>query len=204
MKQTFEENVFVPDQTEGKSLDLETSIKCKDETEAISIFKRARNRLLHPDIWHHLTGTWSAVFKLVAREKQEASREARVGDHIRINIPGPGNVAGRGYDWVQVERIANWPDKKADESFGMTVRPAANPEQSPDATAHFFHGNATSTFLLKKNDLVVTACYHGRNELPNTDDVSVQDKLRNTVVATLALTGISELQWKAFLEGLLK
>ena len=49
----------------------------------------------------------------------------------------------------------------------------------------------------------VTAHYKGRNESPNTDELALTDKVRNVVVAGGALAGVSELQWRALLKGLL-
>jgi hypothetical protein len=50
------------------------------------------------------------------------------------------------------------------------------------------------------NQVVVS--YHGRNEMPNIEG-AVADKIRNTIVASGAALGLSELHWKSLLNGLL-
>ena len=67
----------------------------------------------------------------------------------------------------------------------------------------FFADGASSTFLITRKDSAVTAHYKGRNETPNTDELALTDKVRNIVVAGGALAGISELQWRALLKGML-
>jgi hypothetical protein len=56
--------------------------------------------------------------------------------------------------------------------------------------------------IIRKGN-TIRASYHGRNEKPNLDNPALGDKIRNAVVAIGAMAGISELQWKAFLKGLL-
>jgi hypothetical protein len=86
----------------------------------------------------------------------------------------------------------------------MRLRPCPAPGKENNDTAHFFHDGATSSFIITRKDNVVTASYHGRNELPNVNTESAADNVRNGVVASGALLALSELQWAALLKGLLK
>ena len=192
-----------PENTKGKSVDLEEKVIEKNPEEGINTFNRACSRLLNPPIWHQLAGTLSAEFELQSPEARNAERLAQVDDYLRINIPAPGNSAGDGYDWVKVEAIEENSLPDAEASFAIRLRSSANPAHTEKGTAHFFKEDATSTFIVKRNGNWVTASYHGRNEVPNTEG-DITDKIRNTVVASGAALGLSELHWKALLKGLLQ
>jgi hypothetical protein len=204
MNQVQTGSPLIPANNFGKALDLENSVTERSVDESIVTFNRACKRLLNPPIWHRLSGSTSASFKLYAPGKHDADRLARVHDYLAIDIPGPGPVAGNGYDWVQVENIAENADPSADQSFGMTLKASPNPDALEQGVAHFFSAGATSTFIIKRNGNTVTASYHGRNELPNTKKASFPDKIRNSLIAAGALAGLSEMQWMALLKGLLE
>lgn len=204
MKQIQVTSPFLPEQITGKAVDLEQVITENSPAEGIITFKKACERLLTPSTWHQLSGVASADFKLSAVHTSGEQSRAAINDYFKIDIPGPGPAAGDGYDWVQVENIKENVDPSAEESFGMTLRASVNPQQPGKGTAHFFKDGATSTFIIKRNGAVVSASYHGRNEEPNTKDVNLKDKIRNTLVSIGALGGISELQWTSLIKGLLE
>jgi hypothetical protein len=197
-------NPVIPTNYIGKSLDLEEYVTEFFFYEAASTFKRAYKRLLNPPIWHELAGTASASFKLVAKNDPNPHRLAQTGDYFRIDIPGPGPAAGGGYDWVRVDSIRENYDLFADESFSITLKASQNPYSPETGTAHFFTESATSTFNVIRKGRIVKITYHGRNEVPNVKKVSMGDKLRNSVIASGALAGLSELQWGALIKGLLQ
>jgi len=191
---------LVPCQTEGKSLELSEEIVALDVEDAHRLFGVARKRLLQPACWHALAGTLSASFNIDGKSGDD---NVEVGDHLRISIPAPGLAAGDGDDWVCVAAIEQDFDNDADASFGIRVSVCANPHKADTAIAHFFAEGASSSFLLTRKDKIITASYIGRNEKPNTNDLSLTDKMRNLIVAGGALSGISELHWRALLKGLL-
>jgi hypothetical protein len=195
---------LIPVNTLGKALDLESSVTENSVQEAITTFKRTCKRLLNPPVWQELSGSVSASFHLESPVQTRTNRLAEVNDYLKIDIPGPGPVAGKGYDWVQVENIAENADPSADQSYGMTLKASPNPDAPEQGVAHFFSAGATSTFIIKRNGNTVTASYHGRNEMPNTKKASFADKIRNSLIAAGALAGLSEIQWMALLKGLLK
>ena len=204
MKESSAISTMVPANHTGKSVDLEYEITENSREEAIDTFKRAVKRLLNPHIWHELAGSVSAKFELRGLHEPAGSRLAQLNDYIRIDIPGPGSSAGDGYDWVQVVDISENADLSADQSFGMTTQASINPNRPEEGIAHFFGKLASSTFIVKRYGNTVIVTYHGRNEKPNTKKVNLQDKVRNTMVATGAAAGISELQWNALIKGLLQ
>ncbi len=192
---------LVPKNNIGKAVDLEHRVMGNVEDAKI-IYKIARERLLNPDCWQDLAGSASAKFELILIGKK--FRAAQENDYLRINIPGPGTVAGDGYDWVKIEKIEENSISGSDKSIAMKLRASSNPNNDNTDTAHFFKKEATSTFVIKIKDTIVTSNYYGRNEVPNIENVPLIDKIRNTVVATGAAIGLSELQWNGLVKGFLQ
>lgn len=84
----------------------------------------------------------------------------------------------------------------AEEYVLMTVRPSADPREVTSEIAHFYTDESTSTFIVRRDGLVVSAGAHGRNKTPNNEDVDLHDKIRNTAIALMARIGLSGGQWK--------
>lgn len=195
----------IPKQQVGDQSDVGQHIEASTPRQAHSNFVEASRRLLNVNGWHETAGPGSATFQLMDVNSNKIDRLAKVGDYIRIDIPGPGSATGDGYDWVQVESIEDRPNPGADrESVVMRVRPASNPTNSDTDVAHFFDNGATSTFMVERKHLRVTVSIHGRNEVPNTDVERTVDKVRNTVVANAATSGIASLHWSLLATGILK
>jgi hypothetical protein len=188
---------LVPENEKGKQVDLAVEETCKTEHDAIALFEKACERLIHPNLWKSVTGSLGADFK------KPGTAKLKTGDYIQIDIPGPGPIAGTGYDWVKVEAIEENESTDAHQRFGLKLAVCENPETPANDTAHFFAEGASSSFIIERQGQRVIASYHGRNELPNIKNAGIVDKVRNAAVALSAMAGISELQWKAFLKGLL-
>ncbi len=200
------QEILVPANKHGKSNDLVYTTTLDTKEKALDCFKRACMRLINPHIWHDLCGDVSATITLTDEHGTEVKRLAEVNDHYRINLPGPGTIAGNGYDWVQVKLIQdNSGPEKEEESFGIKVCPAPNPLKDVGDVAHFLQSDASSSFLIRRYGHTVISSYHGRNEIPNAKTKNVLDNVRNTVVAAGAFAGLSEAYWntliKAFLEA---
>jgi hypothetical protein len=194
----------IPEQHTGGKTDNWFSIIADTDKGAVGLFKTAVERLLDVNNWSRLCGISSASFRLTDEKGTEVDRPIKAGDHFRIDIPGPGTVTGKGYDWVQIEKIEPHLNPCAEwEAIAIIVRSAPNPLNEDEHTAHFFSEEATSTFLVKRDKKRVTAEVHGRNEKPNTATGNTLDNLRNTVVGTAALTGFSDIQWKQLVKGIL-
>jgi len=193
---------LIPQNKEGKGTDFKHTVTLASVEEARNCFQRAYKRMLNPPVWHKLAGSMSASFVLTGEHGDPVDPLAQENDRIRIDIPGPGNAAGKGYDWVHVEMIEDQTDEHATaESIGMKVRACADPKQEKGETAHFFGHEATSTFLVSRNNNEVTASYYGRNETPNADTGNIANNVRNALVAFGAFAGLSELQWNSLIKA---
>ena len=198
-------NKLVPENIKGKRTDVEHSINLNSREEALDSFKRAYKRMLNVNIWHELIGFASAHFSLTDEQGNEISQLAQLNNFVRIDIPGPGPLSGEGYDWVYIEVVENNTNPDADEeAFGMRLRSCKNPHKPGMDTAHFFTSDATSALIIQRKNNIVSASFHGRNEVLNTHTESVSDKIRNTLVGAGAKIGLSELQWATLIKSLLK
>lgn len=196
---------LIPKQKQGASTDTVSKIKLDTVDQALWDFEIVKDRLLDVSHWHDLSSEILAKFQLIDVEGNKLYRRAREGDYLRINIPGPGNKDGEGYDWVRIELIEFTENEgESFEYVAMTVRPCPSPLNDEQATAHFFKNIATSTFLVKRKYNVISAEVHGRNEKPNTDSESISSQIRNLVVGIGAILGFSKMQWQSLVDGLVK
>ena len=191
----------VPLQKEGQQVDITEKMEAFDTTEAKLLFAEAKSRLFNISDWESISEGISASFTLTDRFGQIKNGLPAVGDHVRINIPGPGSSAGGGYDWVRIELIQE--GEESDQEFAIIkVRPSADPAKQ-EGIAHFFDSGATSSFIVKRVGRILYAEIHGRNEKPNTENKKLPDKIRNFVVSTAATIGIATIQWQKLAKGLL-
>jgi hypothetical protein len=196
---------IIPENEDGIETNTSHAIKASSKSEAIKLFETAKERLQDLNNWDKFCGTGSAIFRLTDAQGKDVSRKPEIGDHFKIDLPAPGTKSGDGYDWVRIEAIEDKSDSSAiEESFAIRVRPCENPENNQQDTAHFLKEDATSSFIVERENKKVTASVHGRNEKPNTDSHSIVDRIRNTLVGLGAVAGISKLQWKKLVKGLLE
>ncbi|SHM95587.1 hypothetical protein SAMN05444266_11543 [Chitinophaga jiangningensis] len=196
---------IIPEQTEGGQSNTSSSIRASSDQEARAMYNVARERLLDVNNWHNISGDLTATFELISPNGEKVYRHAKEGDHIRINIPGPGTSTGAGYDWVRVEKIEEQTDHNGVLSYlGMRVRPFKPPKDIDPDVAHFFQRDATSSFILTQYGAVLEASVLGRNEKPNTDTSSFWDRVRNFFVGLGAMAGLSKAQWKALVKGIIR
>ncbi|MEP6616298.1 MAG: hypothetical protein ABJA57_06940 [Ginsengibacter sp.] len=194
---------IIPKQEKGDQSDTYKAIKLKTPEEAEAFYKIAKNRLLDVAHWHKVSGMGSATFDLFNGNGNKVRRLAKEGDYLRIDIPGPGSKKGDGYDWVKLEEIEYKNDPLKDyEEVSMRARPAKNPKSKTGTTAHFFKDEASSTFVVARGKNIVQAEIHGRNELPNVEQETKIDSIRNAVMAMGAMLGFSKFQWKKLAKGL--
>ncbi|MGB8190886.1 MAG: hypothetical protein WCF67_03150 [Chitinophagaceae bacterium] len=195
---------LIPHQQTGAESNTEEIRVLTDENESKKLFEKARQRLLNVNGWQQLCGPGSALFQLTDASGKEVDRAAQPSDHFKIDIPGPGPVTGEGYDWVKIEQIEEQHEPQSNsDCILMRVRPATNPHGGADDVAHFFSDDATSNFMVRREGNKVIAAVYGRNELPNTKAESAVDKARNAMVAMSAIAGVSKLQWKSLVKGLI-
>ncbi len=200
-----EKSQHIPPQETGNQLDTSDSVSLTSSNEAHVLFERAVQRLLHVNRWSEIAGPLSADFRLTDGEGRLIDGPAQPGHHFRIDIPGPGPVEGKGYDWVKVEALDDERNAGGDEeSVTLRVRPSPDPETQSSDVAHFFKDYATSSFRVERKGNQVIASVHGRNEIPNVSVESGIDKIRNIAVASGAVAGMAVPQWKGLVHGLLK
>lgn len=199
---------FLPEQEHSISKELSHAIKSATHDEAEEDFLDAKDRLLNVNSWHTLTTPTLARFTLCDLRGSAVARSARLGDFIRIAIPGPGHTHtedGDEDDWVRIEALAydDFPDEDR-ERVALQVRPAASPLAPAVIPQHFFSAEATSTFSIERKGTEIIAGYWGRNEVPNTQGDGILDTVRNVAVAIGGMLGLSDVQWKALVRGLLE
>lgn len=193
----------IPQQQEGKQVDITETIKAIGSDEAKHLFLQGRSRLFDVANWSNFSKGISASFILTDKYGKPKQGIPVADDHFRIDIPGPGVSAGEGYDWVRVELVEDNMDPDSDTEHALIkVRPSADPAKQ-EGVAHFLDEHATSSFIVRRDGNLITAGVHGRNEKPNTEAKKITDKLRNTVIGTLAVVGIAAIQWQKLVKGLL-
>jgi len=195
---------LVPTQKEGLEKNIAHAVTAKTVEDAEDWFLDAKEKLLDVNNWKRYATTLGAEFRLTDAVGKPVNRQARKGDHIRIDIPGPGSEAGSGFDWVAIEAIEydDYPDVDM-ETLAMRVRPSDNPmDRNNTDTAHFFSDNATSTFVIERRVTHLSVQYFGRNETANKDG-SIIDKVRNVALATGAWLGMSDAQWTSLVKGII-
>lgn len=198
---SLENTNAIPPQEKGSKMDTVAERIFTSETAAKNLFQIASDRMLNINKWGELAGLSS--FQLMDQKGNKLNRPAEKGDYVRIDIPGPGTLAGNGYDWVRIEEIYQG-ENNTDQFLAIKVRPCEYPLSSENATAHFLKGDATSTFIIRRTTNKVYAEEHGRNEVANTTDVNLIDSGRNLLVGFAAKLGLAYPQWKTLVKALIK
>lgn len=208
MKNDPEKNPAVPEQEKGRKTGAEYRRNFDTDAEAAAFFQVARERYKRINQWGRLSGILSADFQLCDDKGNKVERDPEVGDHIKIDLPGPGPAEGGSYDWVRIEEIHDTADDhgegEIDEYFAMVTRPCPDPRSDSDTVAHFYKDSATSTFVVQRVGNEVVASEEGRNELINNEAPGAYDAVRNTAVGGSAMHGMAYFQWKALVKGIME
>jgi hypothetical protein len=191
----------VPEQVRGSQVNSVAESQFATAEQARAFYQVAKDRLLNVNQWYKIAQLPMSAFKLFDQAGRGAQRPARQGDFIRIDIPGPGPKAGKGYDWVVIELLS---EDQPGQLTNMLVRPCAHPLENDEQTAHFLKNSSTNTLQVVLKDKAVRAEQHGRNEEANNDTGIVLDNLRNTMVGWGSKLGFSYPQWKSLVDGLAK
>jgi hypothetical protein len=195
---------LIPPQVTGSESGAEESMDTESIREAMLLFDHAKNRLKHINGWDEWSGTIGASFRLTDETGKVQEHLPKVGNLIRIDIPGPGPEEGYGYDWVRIEEIIDKERSDDEDLFAFRVRPVKAPGSDDKSPAHFYTEEATSSFIVKRSGKKVMVSEEGRNEKSNTQTENTVDKMRHAVIGTGAKIGIAHLQWKKFVAGILK
>lgn len=195
----------IPANFQGKPVDLEASIALDSLENAKKCFERAKMRLLNPPVWHQIAGSLSASFEIEAEANTTIHHLLKKGDFVSVNIHSPEAVLAGNYDWVRVAEVEEEIITAEEIYFLLTLSVAANPHHKKNKVDHFFKEGASSTFVIYRKEKTVQVLYFGRNETPNNQkENSGLENIRNHVVALGAIAGLSNVQWEALINGLLK
>ncbi|MCA6066033.1 hypothetical protein JI747_002515 [Chryseobacterium sp. RG1] len=194
----------VPIQKKGSYHDTEAKKSYADQEQVNEGFNTLKERFMLINNWKSYCGEGFADFKLFDSEGKMVERFPLIGDYIRIDIPGPGTVEAKGYDWVEITDLFEEQTHGICLNFMMmTCRPSKNPQnKTSEHIVHFYSDHATSTFAIFKGRDFIEAGIYGRNETPNMDSEFI-DKARNFLIAAGGMIGISKIQWKTLVDGFL-
>jgi hypothetical protein len=193
----------IPGQHEGAQITAKSVATLNNPGEAEMLFRSAKEKLLQVNQWRDIAKGLSAEFRLIDASGKAIAETPQKGYYFKIDIPGPGSAAGKGYDWVQIEDIET-KENGDEESIVITVRPSSDPTSDNNETAHFYSEKSTSSFVVYRKGSTVTAAILDRNTKPNTENVELKDKLRNALVGAGGILAFSKLQWQNLTDGLLQ
>ncbi|SDF08932.1 hypothetical protein SAMN05421636_11151 [Pricia antarctica] len=194
----------IPNQIQGGCHDT-VSMHCTDNVDiAIDCYKKLQERLTSVNEWHTFSDKIKAEFALFDGKTQQPTSVVKKGNLIRIEVPGIGNPSGGGYDWTKIVAIQTGEAEQGAPFLLLSVRPCPAPKCTDGTVAHFYNGEASSTFIVRRVGTCIYAEVHGRNEIENTSTVPVMDTIRNKAVAIGSKLGIGNLNWLGFTQALLE
>lgn len=193
----------IPEQVEGGFSDIVSKNTFATVNEAVFHFKCIKKRFFDINSWELFAGEEQAEFALCDENGDLILSKAEVGNYVRIKIPVLHNLIGGNYDWVKIE-VIDTEETDDSEMVFVRVRPSQNPTKKNGVIAHFHKANATSCFIIKRDGKNISCEVHGRNELPNTDHLTLLQKLRNEVVSLGGAVFASKFQWKSFTDGIIE
>jgi len=191
-----------PQQKKGGFHDTEREKIFDNSTIASQKFEILKKRFLSVNQWNSYCGDKLADFKLYDSYGNFLEQAPQIGNFIRIDIPGPGNNEAKGYDWVQI--ISMFEENEGQYAkIIITCRPSTIPGKTENwHIAHFYSAQATSTFIISKEEDRIKMGVYGRNESPNFN-TNFLEKIRNIFISLGGIAGFSKIQWKALSDGLL-
>ena len=194
----------IPAQLHGDFDDI-VSMHCANAIDtAIRNFEKVQMRLFSVNEWHTLSDQVKVEFVLFDSETNKPTHELKVDNLIRIDIPGPGNHSGKGYDWTKAIGIQNEPNNEENPFVAITIKPCSAPANDAETVAHFYTEKSSNTFIIRRVGTCIYAEVHGRNQEENTVAVPLLDTIRNKAVQVGASLGLGGLNWLGFTDALLK
>ncbi|MES2478674.1 MAG: hypothetical protein V4561_06295 [Bacteroidota bacterium] len=199
-------NHIIPKQSGAAETKTILRKKCSSEIQAVRLFRMASERLLDINNWGFFVSKMNAIFSLTDNQGGSIShKQPEVGNLIRMQLPGPPNADGSGYDWVRIEKIEREKDRfKKKESLVLSVRPIENPlDKKKETNASLYTIDATSTFAVIRKNKTIWVLELGRHTMASFKSHSTFSQLRNYCVTFAAYIGLFTSQWKALLNGIL-
>jgi hypothetical protein len=196
-------NTKIPDQVEGGFSDTFSEEVFETISEVFFHFGNVKKRFFDVNSWYVFTEKKGAEFFLCNSDGDIIFTKPIVGNYIKIKIPLLYNPTGKLFDWVKIELIEEEKTENR-EIIYIRARPSEDPQKKDGKIAHFFKNKATSNFLIKREGNKITAEVHGRNEIPNTEDLTLLEKTRNFLVSINAIAIGSKIEWKSLTQALVK
>lgn len=193
----------IPAQKEGGFSDNVSKLEFETVAEAILHFETVKKKFLDINSWELYAGKALGEFALCDRDGNLVLDAPHVHQFIRIKVPALPNLTEDKYDWVEIDKLEN-EKTETSETVYIRARPTESPQDNNPKTSHFFKDKATCNFLINRTLNIITVEIHGRNEKPNTENLTVIEGLRNVLVASGANIMGSKIQWKSLVEGLIR
>ncbi len=193
----------VPAQQKGSHLDVQKECQFINAEQTRANFELLKERFFAINRWKETGGRMSADFRLCDKSGFYVDRMPQEGDFIRIDIPGPGDIYGNGFDWVRIAKIDERIYDGQLERCLMLCRPSSAPKSKSRHVAHFYSPKSSSSFLIERGDHYIKAGVFGRNEMPNYQHTGFIGKVRNFLIYLAGALRMTKIQWKSLVEGLL-
>ena len=192
------QHYLVPQHDSGHSVNLEHEVIAADVEEAEDWFVTAKDRLLDVNHWRVTGSLLTQDLHLTDSHGRVMNRHARKGDHIRINIPGPGPREVDAYDWVVIAAIEydDYPDESR-ETFALKICAAGMPGEGGAGSA------PSGTLVIERNSKMLRARYHGRNVVEYSFVPGPASPADDSGQFS-AWLGISDAQWQSLLTGMIE
>ena len=193
----------VPVQKKGAFHDNESKRSFESAELVANHFEILKDRFFSIHRWKEYGGDLSADFRLFDCVGSYVDRMPRKGDYIRIDIPGPGDIKAKGYDWVEVMKIDDRCYGDELERYLLVCRPSAVPQSNEEHIAHFYARESSSSFIISRGIDYIKAGIYGRNEVPNISRTGFFGRIRNLLVSIGGFFQLSKIQWKSLADGFL-
>lgn len=194
----------IPNHLEGAFHDTESQKDYDSPGLAAQDFIILKERLLSINHWKDYCGKASADFKVFTPDGEFSHKSPRTGDYIRIDIPGPGDVKNKGYDWVEITEMT---DKYLDvdelESYLIISQPSKAPKNKNGQIAHFYSKDSTASFRIARGANFVRIGIYGRNEKPNFRKKNIFNKIRSFLISFGGFSQFTKIEWKCVAESLI-
>ena len=193
----------VPVQKKGAFHDTESKRSFESAELVANHFEILKDRFFSIHPWKEYGGDLSADFRLFDCDGSYVERMPRKGDYIRIDIPGPGDIKAKGYDWVEVMKIDDRCYGDELERYLLVCRPSAVPQSNEEHIAHFYARESSSSFIISRGIDYIKAGIYGRNEVPNISRTGFFGRIRNLLVSIGGFFQLTKIQWKSLADGFL-
>lgn len=184
----------IPHQTEGAFHDTEKTKNLGSLEMSDMKYRIIKTNFLAVNYWKDFGGKGSAEFRLYDLDGNFKTTQPTQGDFIRINIPGPGDLKAKGYDWVKIIKLTNELSLEDElECLTMVTQPSEEPGDSSGHIAHFYSKKSTASFRVAKGKDFVRIGIYGRNELSNVSNSGFFGRIRNFFIASGGFVQLTKL-----------